>query len=427
MGIDFLTHPSEQPPTSAARPPYGCLPRLRPPSPMGVPGRPTALPPPAALASPRHADAAGAHGAPPPLPYLRYLPSSSSSITSARIAPWVPSQASHVTTAAGGVAPHAGGVGKALPGGGDEISPRGIMDAPHPFPLPAGEEEERSEASDMVAWRAAGAYAYGGHHGQQQHRHQAPAGGPSAAMYGPPVDHHHPHHPSMVTAGAAGSQTHGLGVARLGGGNHGGPGGLSVLPRPFSCNKCGKKLRKKEHLKRHVQLIHERRRPYGCKVCAVAFGTKQNLQTHLMTKVHSRRAAAVEEQAGGGGGGMLRLGGVGAGSHLLGGLDVRGGAPGLGMAPMGAMLGGGAAGGGGYNLNAMGGSLPDALVGDMGPRPPMYAGGAAGVPHRPMARFMSGGPAAMGGSMAPAGMVGGLRAPPQQPLPYRSDPMALRR
>eukprot|EP00170_Pyropia_yezoensis_P003061 contig_12873_g3068 len=85
---------------------------------------------------------------------------------------------------------------------------------------------------------------------------------------------------------------------------------MGILPRPFTCNKCGKKLRKKEHLKRHVQLIHERRRPYGCAICVVAFGTKQNLQTHLMTKVHSRRAAAAaEEEMGGGGGG----GGAGGG------------------------------------------------------------------------------------------------------------------
>lgn len=58
--------------------------------------------------------------------------------------------------------------------------------------------------------------------------------------------------------------------------------------RRFEC-QCGKRFRKREHLKRHDQLVHRLERPYSCTVCDADFGTKQNMQVHFATRKHRFR------------------------------------------------------------------------------------------------------------------------------------------
>lgn len=61
-------------------------------------------------------------------------------------------------------------------------------------------------------------------------------------------------------------------------------------PRPFKCHVCGQAFNKREHVKRHVSLVHDEIRPYSCDVCDLNFGTKQNMQVHFTTKKHRQRA-----------------------------------------------------------------------------------------------------------------------------------------
>lgn len=67
-------------------------------------------------------------------------------------------------------------------------------------------------------------------------------------------------------------------------------------PRPFACG-CGRKFSKREHLRRHDQLVHQVVRPYSCEVCMASFGTKQNMQVHFTTKKHQYRAMACRDAA----------------------------------------------------------------------------------------------------------------------------------
>lgn len=57
--------------------------------------------------------------------------------------------------------------------------------------------------------------------------------------------------------------------------------------RRFACF-CHKWYNKREHLNRHVQLVHHNARPYRCDMCNVAFGTKQNMDVHMNTNKHKR-------------------------------------------------------------------------------------------------------------------------------------------
>lgn len=66
-------------------------------------------------------------------------------------------------------------------------------------------------------------------------------------------------------------------------------------PRRFSC-RCGASFGKKEHLRRHDEVVHRGIRPYKCDVCDLLFGTKQNMQVHSRTRKHASRAAERERR-----------------------------------------------------------------------------------------------------------------------------------
>lgn len=59
--------------------------------------------------------------------------------------------------------------------------------------------------------------------------------------------------------------------------------------RRFLCF-CNKWYNKREHLNRHVQLVHLGQRPFRCEACNVSFGTKQNMDVHFNTNKHRKTA-----------------------------------------------------------------------------------------------------------------------------------------
>merc|ERR1712051_553095 len=47
-----------------------------------------------------------------------------------------------------------------------------------------------------------------------------------------------------------------------------------------SCPFCGKKMRK-EKLKKHIELVHEKKKPHKCNLCDKSFGWKVSLRLHI--------------------------------------------------------------------------------------------------------------------------------------------------
>ena len=56
---------------------------------------------------------------------------------------------------------------------------------------------------------------------------------------------------------------------------------LVDIPRPFSCDVCGTKFARQEHLKRHQQSLHSGARPFQCETCGKRFARRDNLKQHL--------------------------------------------------------------------------------------------------------------------------------------------------
>lgn len=52
--------------------------------------------------------------------------------------------------------------------------------------------------------------------------------------------------------------------------------------KPFSCPECGKCLRRKFDLKKHM-LSHSSVRPYACVYCPKSYTRKTHLNRHLLT------------------------------------------------------------------------------------------------------------------------------------------------
>ncbi|KAJ1677465.1 hypothetical protein EV182_006111, partial [Spiromyces aspiralis] len=58
--------------------------------------------------------------------------------------------------------------------------------------------------------------------------------------------------------------------------------------KPFSCDVCGHRFGRLEHVRRH-QLVHTKERPYSCSVCDKRFARSDNMLQHV--RAHERRKA----------------------------------------------------------------------------------------------------------------------------------------
>lgn len=67
--------------------------------------------------------------------------------------------------------------------------------------------------------------------------------------------------------------------------------------RRFLCF-CDKWYNKREHLNRHVQLVHMGHRPFRCDICNVSFGTKQNMDVHFNTNKHKKHESTLSPRHG---------------------------------------------------------------------------------------------------------------------------------
>ncbi|KAK9383765.1 uncharacterized protein V2V93DRAFT_362677 [Kockiozyma suomiensis] len=55
-------------------------------------------------------------------------------------------------------------------------------------------------------------------------------------------------------------------------------GGLD--DKRFECVECGRRFRRREHLKRHISTLHQRDKPYACEYCNRRFSRGDNLLQH---------------------------------------------------------------------------------------------------------------------------------------------------
>ena len=60
------------------------------------------------------------------------------------------------------------------------------------------------------------------------------------------------------------------------------------MDRPFKCQECGKKFKRKEHLRDHIR-VHTGERFFICDLCMKTFSTRGSLNRHkknIHFKVH---------------------------------------------------------------------------------------------------------------------------------------------
>ena len=63
---------------------------------------------------------------------------------------------------------------------------------------------------------------------------------------------------------------------------------LETIMSPFcrniqnpKCEICDKQFKRKDHLKRHIRAVHEKKRPHKCSVCGASFSHKANMKSHI--------------------------------------------------------------------------------------------------------------------------------------------------
>ena len=63
--------------------------------------------------------------------------------------------------------------------------------------------------------------------------------------------------------------------------------GCSSVDGQFSCEKCSKTFKRKEHLKDHLKTVHEKVRDYQCDQCGMKFTHEHSMRQHVKT-VHQK-------------------------------------------------------------------------------------------------------------------------------------------
>jgi uncharacterized C2H2 Zn-finger protein len=63
--------------------------------------------------------------------------------------------------------------------------------------------------------------------------------------------------------------------------------------RPFDCEKCDQKFRRRGHLLRHIQTVHEQLKSFKCETCQSTFTQKRNFVNHQL-KVHQTTEVKID-------------------------------------------------------------------------------------------------------------------------------------
>ena len=63
--------------------------------------------------------------------------------------------------------------------------------------------------------------------------------------------------------------------------------------KKFVCPTCGQKFSQSPTLKKHILLIHEKRKDLKCETCSRAFALKGDLKKHIMAIHHGIKYAGV--------------------------------------------------------------------------------------------------------------------------------------
>ena len=56
---------------------------------------------------------------------------------------------------------------------------------------------------------------------------------------------------------------------------------MNGLPKSYVCAICSHRFKRKDHLKKHVETVHEKTRAFQCMLCERRFGQKYHLAIHV--------------------------------------------------------------------------------------------------------------------------------------------------
>ena len=69
------------------------------------------------------------------------------------------------------------------------------------------------------------------------------------------------------------------------------------MPKPFSCEICGKNLTTKQNVVKHMAFAHDGPKPYNCSKCGKKFAIKFDLDEHLKCKKNNCYKGVIEEKS----------------------------------------------------------------------------------------------------------------------------------
>lgn len=69
----------------------------------------------------------------------------------------------------------------------------------------------------------------------------------------------------------------------------------SQLPRPYSCDTCGQRFNRQEHVKRHMVSVHSSEKAFACTTCGKRFARRDNLTQHIGSHFKTQYEASSED------------------------------------------------------------------------------------------------------------------------------------